>query len=74
MKNWQCSKCGVHVTSEQRPCYSECPKSGHHQWVDLGKVGSNNYQCTKCSVLIKSDMLPPNNDCPSGGFHRWQKL
>jgi len=77
MKNYQCKKCSTHIKSASRPSVSNCPSGGHHQWTDLGEVGSDNYQCKKCSILVQSKNRPSVPNCPSGpsgGHHQWTKL
>ena len=73
MRNYQCAKCGIHITSNQAPSALNCPK-GNHSWTDLGEVGEDNYQCAKCGLVIKSKGLPSSLYCPNGGNHQWSKL
>lgn len=74
MKNYQCKKCGTHITNDKTPSVLNCPKGGHHQWTDLGEVGTTNYQCKKCGLLLKSKNTPSVLNCLSGGHHQWTKL
>ncbi|MEZ5047802.1 MAG: hypothetical protein R2831_12520 [Chitinophagaceae bacterium] len=74
MKNFQCKKCSTHLTSASTPSAFNCPGGGHHQWTNLGDVGTNNYQCKKCALLVKSKSTPSAFNCPSGSHHQWTKL
>lgn len=74
MKNYQCKKCKTHITNSSTPSVFSCPGGGHHQWTDLGEVGTTNYQCKKCGTLVKSKSTPSVFSCPSDGHHQWNKL
>ncbi len=74
MKNYQCKKCNTHLTNNSTPSAFNCPGGGHHQWTNLGDVGTNNYQCKKCALLVKSKNTPSAFNCPSGSHHQWTKL
>jgi DNA-directed RNA polymerase subunit RPC12/RpoP len=74
MKNFQCSKCSTAIQSDKTPSVFNCPKDGHHQWTDLGEVGTVNYQCKKCALLLKSKNTPSAFNCAGGGHHQWTKL
>lgn len=73
-KNYLCKKCLALVQMKKIPSYNKCPKSGFHEWDDLGYCGSDAYQCSKCTTLVKSKKTPRYAGCPSGGFHEWNKL
>jgi len=74
MKNYLCHKCNTHIQNASLPSAFNCPGGGHHQWTDLGEVGSSNYQCKKCALLVQSKSMPSAFNCPSGGHHQWTKL
>lgn len=74
MKNYMCHKCKTLIQSASRPNVANCPAGGHHQWTDLGPVGTETYQCKKCGALVKSKGRPGAANCPSGGHHQWTKL
>lgn len=81
MRNWQCKKCGLLLTSDHMPNESGCSEGGFfklHSWIDYGEVGVNNYQCKHCGLMLKSKYEPATENCPNNkglfGGHKWRKL
>jgi len=74
MKNFLCHKCKTQLQNASTPGVPNCPGGGHHQWTDLGEVGSTNYQCKKCGALVQSKSTPSFPNCPATGHHQWTKL